>query len=196
MRISILSAAIALSVLAMPVLAQQAPTAAVVTANEPGKVAVAETVKASATVTAIDKETRKVSLKNAEGKTFDLVAGEEVTNLQNLKVGDVVALRYLQLLDLELLKGTAGVRKRVVEVEGSKAAAGEQPGAGAGMQVTIYADVIDVDKAQQTIRVKGVDNTLTLKVKDPAQFALIAKGDQIKAVQTTAIAIGIVPKQP
>ncbi|AVP92142.1 hypothetical protein [Aeromonas rivipollensis] len=173
--------------------------AAEVTANvavTPGQASLAEEVKAEATVTAIDLATRKISLKNAEGKTFDLVAGEEVTNLQNLKVGDVVALRYLQLLDLELLKGTAGVRKRVVEVEGSKAATGEQPGAGAGMQVTIYADVIDVDKAQQTIRVKGVDDTLTLKVKDPAQFALIAKGDQIKAVQTTAIAIGIVPKQP
>ena len=171
--------------------------AAEVTTNvavTPGQASLAEEVKAEATVTAIDLATRKISLKNAEGKTFDLVAGEEVTNLQNLKVGDVVALRYLQLLDLELLKGTAGVRKRVVEVEWSKAAAGEQPGAGAGMQVTIYADVIDVDKAQQTIRVKGVDNTLTLKVKDPAQFALIAKGDQIKAVQTTAIAIGIVPK--
>lgn len=173
--------------------------AAEVTANvavTPGQASLAEEVKAEATVTAIDLATRKISLKNAEGQTFDLVAGEEVTNLQNLKVGDVVALRYLQLLDLELLKGTAGVRKRVVEVEGSKAAAGEKPGAGAGMQVTIYADVIDVDKAQQTIRVKGVDDTLTLKVKDPAQFALIAKGDQIKAVQTTAIAIGIVPKQP
>ena len=173
--------------------------AAEVTTNvavTPGQASLAEEVKAEATVTAIDLATRKISLKNAEGQTFDLVAGEEVTNLQNLKVGDVVALRYLQLLDLELLKGTAGVRKRVVEVEGSKAATGEQPGAGAGMQVTIYADVIDVDKAQQTIRVKGVDDTLTLKVKDPAQFALIAKGDQIKAVQTTAIAIGIVPKQP
>ncbi len=173
--------------------------AAEVTANvavTPGQASLAEEVKAEATVTAIDLATRKISLKNAEGQTFDLVAGEEVTNLQNLKVGDVVALRYLQLLDLELLKGTAGVRKRVVEVEGSKAAAGEKPGAGAGIQVTIYADVIDVDKAQQTIRVKGVDDTLTLKVKDPAQFALIAKGDQIKAVQTTAIAIGIVPKQP
>ncbi|MCK2085566.1 hypothetical protein HB860_16695 [Aeromonas sp. 3925] len=173
--------------------------AAEVTANvavTPGQASLAEEVKAEATVTALDLATRKISLKNAEGETFDLVAGEEVTNLQNLKVGDVVALRYLQLLDLELLKGTAGVRKRVVEVEGSKAAAGQQPGAGAGMQVTIYADVIDVDKAQQTIRVKGVDNTLTLKVRDPAQFALIAKGDQIKAVQTTAIAIGIVPKQP
>ena len=74
MRISILSAAIALSVLAVPALAQQAPTGAVVTANEPGKVAVAETVKASATVTAIDKATRKVSLKTASGKVFEVVA--------------------------------------------------------------------------------------------------------------------------
>ncbi|MFC5706992.1 hypothetical protein [Aeromonas eucrenophila] len=161
----------------------------------PGQASLAEEVTARATITAIDTTTRKVSLKNAEDQVFDIVAGDEVTNLQNLKVGDVVALRYLQLLDLELLKGTAGVRKRVVEVEGSKAPAGDKPGAGAGMQVTIYADVIDVDKAQQSIRVKGVDKTLTLKVKDPAQFALIAKGDQIKAVQTTAIGIGIVPEQ-
>lgn len=161
----------------------------------PGQASLAEEVTARATITAIDTTTRKVSLKNAEDQVFDIVAGDEVTNLQNLKVGDVVALRYLQLLDLELLKGAAGVRKRVVEVEGSKAPAGDKPGAGAGMQVTIYADVIDVDKAQQSIRVKGVDKTLTLKVKDPAQFALIAKGDQIKAVQTTAIGIGIVPEQ-
>lgn len=161
----------------------------------PGQASLAEEVTARATITAIDTANRKVSLKNAEDQVFDIVAGDEVTNLQNLKVGDVVALRYLQLLDLELLKGTAGVRKRVVEVEGSKAPAGDKPGAGAGMQVTIYADVIDVDKAQQSIKVKGVDKTLTLKVKDPAQFALIAKGDQIKAVQTTAIGIGIVPEQ-
>ncbi|MFM4704015.1 hypothetical protein [Aeromonas bivalvium] len=171
--------------------------AAEVTANvaiAPGQVSLAEEVKAEATVTAIDMASRKVSLTNAEGKAFDLVAGDGVTNLEQLKVGDMVTLRYLQMLDLELLKGSAGVRKRLVEVDGSKAAAGAQPGAEAGMQVTIYADVIDVDKAQQTIRVKGVDKTLTLKVNDPAQFALIAKGDQIKAVQTTAIAIGIEPK--
>lgn len=172
--------------------------AAVVTTHvdvTPGSASLAEEVTARATVTAIDLATRKVSLKNAEGQSFDLVAGEEITNLQNIKVGDLVALRYLQLLDLELLKGTAGVRKRLVEVEGSKAAAGQRPGAGAGMQVTIYADVIAVDKATQTIKVKGVDKTLTVKVNDPAQFALIAKGDQIKAVQTTAIGVGIVPEK-
>lgn len=175
-------------------LAQAAEVAAEV-ATAPGKANLVEAVSAQATVTAIDMASRKVSLKNAAGEAFDIVAGEQVTNLANLKVGDTVALRYMQMLDLELLKGTAGVRKRVVEVAADKAEAGEKPGAGIGKKVTLYGDVIAVDKGQQTITVKGVDHTLVLKVHNPAQFALIAKGDQIKAVQTQAVGIGILPEK-
>ncbi|EPU3918748.1 hypothetical protein [Aeromonas hydrophila] len=175
-------------------LAQAAEVATEVT-TAPGKANLVEAVSAQATVTAIDMASRKVSLKNAAGEAFDIVAGEQVTNLANLKVGDVVALRYLQMLDLELLKGTAGVRKRIVEVAAGKAEAGKKPGAGIGKKVTLYGDVIAVDKGQQTITVKGVDHTLVLKVHNPAQFALIAKGDQIKAVQTQAVGIGILPEK-
>ncbi|GJC06705.1 hypothetical protein ACSZNV_16370 [Aeromonas hydrophila] len=173
----------------------QAAEVATEVATAPGKANLMEAVSAQATVTAIDMASRKVSLKNAAGEAFDIVAGEQVTNLANLKVGDVVALRYLQMLDLELLKGTAGVRKRIVEVAAGKAEAGEKPGAGIGKKVTLYGDVIAVDKGQQTITVKGVDHTLVLKVHNPAQFALIAKGDQIKAVQTQAVGIGILPEK-
>ncbi|MFM5760594.1 hypothetical protein [Aeromonas hydrophila] len=175
-------------------LAQAAEVATEVT-TAPGKANLVEAVSAQATVTAIDMASRKVSLKNAAGEALDIVAGEQVTNLANLKVGDVVALRYLQMLDLELLKGTAGVRKRIVEVAAGKAEAGKKPGAGIGKKVTLYGDVIAVDKGQQTITVKGVDHTLVLKVHNPAQFALIAKGDQIKAVQTQAVGIGILPEK-
>ncbi|MFQ2202712.1 hypothetical protein ACK325_11230 [Aeromonas hydrophila] len=173
----------------------QAAEVATEVATAPGKANLVEAVSAQATVTAIDMASRKVSLKNAAGEAFDIVAGEQVTNLANLKVGDTVALRYLQMLDLELLKGTAGVRKRIVEVAAGKAEAGEKPGAGIGKKVTLYGDVIAVDKGQQTITVKGVDHTLVLKVHNPAQFALIAKGDQIKAVQTQAVGIGILPEK-
>ncbi len=110
---------------------------------------------------------------NAAGEAFDIVAGEQVTNLANLKVGDVVALRYLQMLDLELLKGTAG-GKRIVEVAAGKAEAGKKPGAGIGKR-SLYGDVIAVDKGQQTITVKGWITPLVLKVHNPAQFALIAR---------------------
>lgn len=164
-------------------------------ATAPGKANIVEAVSAQAKVTAIDMASRKVSLTNAAGEAFDIIAGEQVTNLANLKVGDTVALRYLQMLDLELIKGGAGVRQRIVEVAADKAGAGEKPGAGVARKVTFYGDVIAVDKAQQTITVKGVDHTLMLKVHDPAQLALIAKGDQIKAVQTQAVGIGIVPEK-
>ncbi|MGN5139213.1 hypothetical protein ACTG15_14555 [Aeromonas sp. 164P] len=164
-------------------------------ATAPGKANIVEAVSAQAKVTAIDMASRKVSLTNAAGEAFDIIAGEQVTNLANLKVGDTVALRYLQMLDLELIKGGAGVRQRIVEVAADKAGAGEKPGAGVARKVTFYGDVIAVDKAQQTITVKGVDHTLMLKVHDPAQLALIAKGDQIMAVQTQAVGIGIVPEK-
>lgn len=161
----------------------------------PGQASLAQELTASATVTAIDLETRQVSLKNAEGETFDIVAGEQVANLPNVKVGDKVMLKYLQILDVELLKGTAGIRKRIVEVDGERARADEKPGGGVGMKVTIYADVIGLDKQQQTVTVRGVDETLTIKINNPEQFNLIAEGDQLKAVQTKAIGIGIVASE-
>ncbi|MEB8285405.1 hypothetical protein OKT24_06400 [Aeromonas veronii] len=161
----------------------------------PGQASLAQELTASATVTAIDLETRQVSLKNAEGETFNIVAGEQVANLPNVKVGDKVMLKYLQILDVELLKGTAGIRKRIVEVDGERAGADEKPGGGVGMKVTIYADVIGLDKQQQTVTVRGVDETLTIKINNPEQFNLIAEGDQLKAVQTKAIGIGIVASE-
>ncbi|WDO01607.1 hypothetical protein C3Y05_018515 [Aeromonas allosaccharophila] len=161
----------------------------------PGQASLAQELTASATVTAIDLETRQVSLKNAEGETFDIVAGEQVANLPNVKIGDKVMLKYLQILDVELLKGTAGIRKRIVEVDGERAGADEKPGGGVGMKVTIYADVIGLDKQQQTVTVRGVDETLTIKINNPEQFNLIAEGDQLKAVQTKAIGIGIVASE-
>lgn len=161
----------------------------------PGQASLAQELTASATLTAIDLETRKVSLKNTEGETFDIVAGEQVANLPNVKVGDKVMLKYLQILDVELLKGTAGIRKRIVEVDGERAGADEKPGGGVGMKVTIYADVIGLDKQQQTVTVRGVDETLTIKINNPEQFNLIAEGDQLKAVQTKAIGIGIVASE-
>ena len=161
----------------------------------PGQASLAQELTASATVTAIDLETRQVSLKNAEGETFDIVAGEQVANLPNVKVGDKVMLKYLQILDVELLKGTAGIRKRIVEVDGERAGTDEKPGGGVGMKVTIYADGIGLDKQQQTVTVRGVDETLTIKINNPEQFNLIAEGDQLKAVQTKAIGIGIVASE-
>src|SRR5262245_17977573 len=44
---------------------------------------------ATATVTAIDAATRRVTLRNETGNEFVVVCGEEVRNLPQVKVGDI-----------------------------------------------------------------------------------------------------------
>ena len=64
-------------------------------AGEPGAIMV-ETVKATATVTAIDAATRYVTLKMPDGKDKTLKCGPEVKNFDLIKVGDKVNFTFVK----------------------------------------------------------------------------------------------------
>ncbi len=193
MRNALSPIVLALSLFALPALAQQAPAGAVVTSNQPGKVSVAETVKVSAAVTAIDKATRKVTLKNAAGKTFEVVAGEEVKNFDQIKVGDQLVVQYVQALTLEVMAG-GGLRSSTQTSDTVQAKPGERPGAAGAREVTVTADVMAVNRKAMTITVRGPNgNMVDLKVKNPDHFKAVKVGDQIQAVYVEALAIAIEP---
>ena len=161
--------------------------------SEPGKVTLTQAVEASATITAIDAPTRTITLKWMKGDVAKIVAGPEVRNFDQLKVGDVVNATYLESLVIELKKGggmTVGKSERA-------AAAGAKPGATpegiVGRQVTVVGDVVRLDPATQTITVKGPERTVELKARDPEQFKLIAVGDQIQGTYTEALAVSVTP---
>jgi hypothetical protein len=193
MRTLTLIAAAILSTAAVTALAQAPSGAAVMKGSEPGKVAMAEAVSLSATVEAIDKANRLITLKGPEGKVATVHAGPEVKNFDQIKLGDVVVARYVEALTLELKKGGGGMRERVETDTAAAAKPGERPAAVAGRQVTIVADVIAVDAKKQSVRLKGPTRTVDLKVKDPEQFKLIKVGDQIEAKFTEAVAVSIDP---
>ena len=65
-----------------------AQTAGGMAATAPGKAVVAQTVKATATITALDKTTRDITLKGPQGNLMTVTAGPEVKNFDKLKVGD------------------------------------------------------------------------------------------------------------
>src|SRR5262249_48781075 len=95
--------------LALPAAAQKPDvTGGAVVASEPGKAAVARTVKVTAQVVAIDKVTRTVTLKGPQGNTVEVVAGDEVKNFDQIKVGDMLVVAYAQALSLELQKAKTG----------------------------------------------------------------------------------------
>ena len=196
MRNSIVGGTFALSLFALPGFAQQAPVGATITSNQPGKVAMAETVKASALVTAIDKATRTVTLKTAGGKSFDVACGDEVRNFDQLKVGDEVAVEYVRGLTMELKKG-GGAREKTEMTDAVRAMPGQKPGGAVGRQVTVLADVIDVNPKNKTITLKGPKgNIVELDVKNPDHFKVVKKGDQVEVVYVEALAVAVVPAAP
>jgi hypothetical protein len=172
-----------------------AQTGTVAVGSEPGKAGIAQTVKLTGTITAIDPATRDVTIKGSQGNEVVVTAGPEVKNFANMKVGDQVDAQYIEALTLELKKGGGMPVARTEQTGGVKAKEGEKPGAAVGRQVTVVADVIAVDPAKQTVTLKGPKQTVDLKVADPEQFKLIKVGDQVQATYTQALAIAVEAKK-
>jgi ABC-type transport system substrate-binding protein len=170
-----------------------AQTGTVVAGSAPGKAGVAKTVKMTATIVAIDKATRDVTLKGAKGNEMVITAGPDVKNFDQLKVGDQVEADYVEALTLQLIKGGGQKVARTGDAAAVGAKKGEAPGGAVGRQVTVVADVVAVDAATKTVTLKGPQRAVELVVSDPAQFKLIAKGDQVEATYTQAFAIAVAP---
>ena len=174
--------------------AQQAPTTSSSVAVSPGKAVATSTTKASAVIVAIDSTYRIVTLKTASGRTVEVVAGPEVKNFDQLKVGQKVKAAYSEALSLELKKGGGGVRGVSEKGGGVQAAPGTKPGAGGARQITVLADVVKVDTKTHLVTLKGPGgNFVDLHVEDPEQLKNIKKGDQVEAVYTEAVAVTVEP---
>ena len=191
-KLSIL--AIVVAAAAAPYALAQKPEASGVVGVAPGKAAAAQTVKATATVEAVDKATRTVTLKMPSGNSHKVVAGEEVRNFDQIKAGDKVNVQYIEALTLELKKDGKAVVGRTESAGMQTAAKGDKPGAVAMREVKAVADVVNVDPAKKIVSVKNKEGKIIdLNVRDPEQLKLVKKGDQIEATYTEAVAISLEP---
>jgi hypothetical protein len=165
-----------------------------VIASEPGKATAARAVQVSAQVVSIDKATRTVTLKGPKGNVVDVVAGDEVRNFDQIKLGDFVVVRYAQALTLELRKAKGPTGDVTVSEQTARAKPGEQPAAAGARQVTAIATVTAVDPKKKTITLKGPrGNVVTLDVQNPDQFKVVKKGDQVDVTYTEAVALSVEP---
>ena len=194
MKLNFIACALALAFAAAPAMAQKPAAGAAVVASEAGKAAAVRVLEASAKVVAIDKASRALTLRDAKGRSFDVVAGEEVRNFAQVQLGDLVVVRYAQALTLQLLKTKAGIREMTERDAAARAPAGERPGGAVGREVTAILDVLAVNPKKMTITVKGPrGNVVDLQVQNPDHFKVVKKGDQIEAVYREAVAISVEP---
>lgn len=162
-----------------------------IVATQPGKVAGGTLVDIYATVEAVNKDTREVTLKGEKGKLTTIVAGEEVRNFDQIKVGDTVVMKYRAALALELKKGNKHSVSREDKEVATRANPGEKPSGTVVQQTKVMADVMKVDRKNQIITLRGPNRTVELHVEDAAQLKNIKKGDQVEATFTEALAISV-----
>ena len=186
-------ASIVLAVFALPAWSQKpGVTGGAVVASEPGKAAAVATVEVTATVVAIEKATRTVTLKGPQ-RMVDVVAGDEVKNFDQIKVGDQIKATYVEALTLELKKTKKKLDMKA-ETDAVRAAPGQTPGGAVGRQITALCDVVDVNPKKSTISLKGPrGNVIELNVRNPEHFKVVKKGDQVEVVYTETLAMTLAP---
>jgi len=184
-----------LGALSIPSLAQQqsGATSTSAFASAPGQAHIARMSTVRATVEAIDVASRHLTLKGPQGKVFPLTVDPKVRNLEQVKVGDHVVVRYFEALTLTLKKDGKALLGATEQTDSVRTPAGERPGGAVAREVEVTADVVAVNAKTQTITLKGANQMVDLKVPDKGQFKLVKVGDQIQAVYTEALAVGVEP---
>jgi Cu/Ag efflux protein CusF len=183
----------ALAVASSPAWAQ-APRAEAVAIEAKGETGgiIAQAVVIQATVTAIDKANRVVTVKGPDGKTRTFKVGEEARNFNQAEVGDILTLKYQEALALQLEKAPGAKPGMSVSEEMSRAKAGDKPGGMVQRTVTVVGTVTAIDTKAQRVTVRGPEgNELDIKVQDPAKLKNVKTGDLVSATYTEALVISV-----
>jgi hypothetical protein len=142
-------------------------------------------------VTAINHETREVTLESETGEVLEIVAGDDVRNLGQVEVGDVVDVEYFEALALALQETRTGVQERKETIDTNRAEPGEKPGGVVSRRIEVLAKVIEVDKENRLVILQGPDGIATLKVGDDVDLTNIDMDDEVKAVYMEEVAISV-----
>ncbi len=153
--------------------------------------AMAESIKGVSSVQKINAKTREVTLKREDGSLVTLVAGEEVRNFDQIRVGDIVEVEVTESLAIALEPAFTQVRERRDEYSGYRAKLGEKPAARTVHTVDAVGTVEAIDPKTREITVKGAKQTVVLKVGESVDLANIKKGDNVRAIYEETISIQV-----
>ena len=151
-------------------------------------------VTQTATITAIDKGSRSITLQAANGDRKTFAVGPAVKRFDQLKVGDVIRATYYDSLVLQLRKpGTAAAPSISTSVaERLK----DRPGGVVAMQETTAVTVKAVDtNAPSLTVVTAAGLTETWQIADRKNLEGVAPGDRIEMTYTKGVVVAAEPAQ-
>jgi hypothetical protein len=164
-------------------------------AQQPKPVTVSDSVEATATVESIDAATRMVRLRGTDGRSWAVQAGPDVRNLAQVKVGDLVKVRYTEAVAAEVVKPGTGVAGATSTLQ--RAEVGARPGATGTVSLKGVVKVAALDTVNNTVDISASDGTVRrIRVVDPKAQEFIRGlrvGDEVQLTFSEALAISVEP---
>ncbi|WP_020208212.1 hypothetical protein [Gilvimarinus chinensis] len=154
-------------------------------------IALTETDMVTAVVTAINHDTREVTLVGENGE-ITFVASEEVQNLDQVQAGDEIVAEYMKQLTLEVMDGKGlEAGEGLVEIA-ERAEQGQLPGMLAGATEVRVFMVEAIDLEENTFKLRNVDGEVRqFTARNPENLKLADVGDALVATMTTMVAVEV-----
>ena len=147
---------------------------------------------ATATIEAIEKSTRTLTIKDSKGIYEEMKVPADVTRFDALKVGDKITARYYDNVVIRLKKPNEAAID--LKSAGVTPAAGAKPGGTAATQQTVTVTITAIDPKVPSITVKGPNGYLySRKVEDKDALAKVKVGDMLDITWTEAMLISVEP---
>jgi len=148
---------------------------------------------AVATIQAIDLDKRIVTLKNRLGQIFDVKVVPEAKNLPQLKIGDLVIIKYHQAVSAKVYKpGEAPQIPEQASMKLETAKEGAKPGLALTSEATITATIESINKKKPSVTLKTQDGkTLVVKVEEPKLLENVKAGDEVVITYSEAFAVSV-----
>lgn len=154
-----------------------------------------DAITITATVEAIERSTRSVTLRGDDGKIEMLTVPAEVKRFDTLKVGDKITAKYYD--NITLRKKEPGEKDVDTLTEGVTPGSGAKAGGTASAQRTITATITAIDPKIPSISLSGPNNwKYSSRIADKDVLKLIKVGDKLDITWTQAVLISAeAPKQ-
>jgi len=156
-------------------------------------------VELTATVQAINADTREVTLKGPLGNVVTLTVDPRVERFAEIKVGDEVAAEYYVSLAVELRAPTEEEKKSPITIlkDKARAPADAAPAGGGFRVIKAVVTVEGLDRPTSSATLKGPrGNYATVQVKDRATLEGLRLGDTVVVTYTEAFAVELQKAAP
>lgn len=147
-------------------------------------------VQLTTVVEAVDREARTVTLKGPQGNTRTLQAREDSNNIDQIEVGDLVNVEYVQNMSIEVFANDGMEPGAGVMGATATNKEGETPGV-MEMQTTVVTAIVeDINIEANTFKLRWPEGEIMeYEAQDPENLKKADVGDLVVVTYTQAIAL-------